>query len=131
VQGRKAGEDLPEFGIVANRYTLFFAGNVQKLRLTSWEALPRVDNTVSFDVQPGVWYHLKLTVERKGEHGIVHGKAWKRGEEEPAKWTVQIDDPRPIFNGSPGLYGYVLGIPEGGHGTDIFYDNVKITPNKK
>src|SRR5205085_6028196 len=56
VQGTQVGEDLPDMGIVANRYTLFLAGNIQKLRLVSWDALPRVDTTISFAVTPGTWY---------------------------------------------------------------------------
>jgi outer membrane protein assembly factor BamB len=127
----QAGQDLPDFGIVVNRYTLQFAGNVQKLRLVSWDALPRVDETIGFKVQPKTWYRLKLTVERKGDAGVIKGKAWERGQAEPDNWTVTLHDPRPIFEGSPALYGYVTGIPEGGAGTDIFYANVRITPNKK
>ncbi len=127
----KSGDDLPDFGIVAHRYTLFLAGNIQKLRLVSWDALPRVDKTIPWSIEPGVWYRLKLTTEIKGDTGVIKGKAWKRGETEPSAWGVILDDPRPIREGAPALYGYVTGIPEGGSGTDIFYDNVSIVPNKK
>lgn len=131
VQGGKAGNDLPDMGVVANRYTLALAGNIQKLRLNTWDALPRLDRTVPFAWEPGQWYHLKLTFETKNGTGIVRGKCWKKGESEPAEWTVEVSDPRPNAEGAPALYGYVTGIPEGSHGTDIFYDNVRITPNKK
>ena len=33
VRGGKVGDDLPEMGVVANRYTLELAGNMQKLRI--------------------------------------------------------------------------------------------------
>ena len=50
----------------------------------------------------------------------------RRNSEEAA-----IDITRPNREGSPALYGYVTGIPNVGPGTDIFYDNVRLTPNKK
>src|SRR5262249_3874228 len=47
LMGTKVGkgdqESMPEMGIVANRYSLVLAGNIQKLRLLSWDALPRVE----------------------------------------------------------------------------------------
>jgi outer membrane protein assembly factor BamB len=131
VRGEKAGGDLPDVGVVANRYTLFFAGNIQKLRIVSWDALPRIDRTVPFKFDPGVWYRLKLTVVQKGDSAVVKGKAWKRGEQEPADWTIEVTDSHPNREGAPALYAYVWGIPEGGPGTEIYYDNVRITPNKK
>lgn len=131
VQGGKVGADLPDMGVVANRYVLNLAGNIQKLRIVSWDALPRVDRTVPFEWKPGVWYRMKLTIETKNGQGIVKGKCWPRDQKEPAEWTVEVTDPLPNTEGAPGLYGYVLGIPEGGSGTDIFYDNVRIMPNKK
>lgn len=131
VQGTKKGEDLPDMGIVANRYTLYLAGNIQKLRLVSWDALPRVDKTIPFKVQPGQWYTMKLTTEIKDGQGIIKGKVWERGQPEPADWTVELHDPRPIADGSPALYGYVTGILGNEPGTEIYYDNVRVTPNGK
>jgi outer membrane protein assembly factor BamB len=131
LSGAKKVEDMPDMGIAANRYTLFLAGNVQKLRLVSWDALPRIDETIAYPWQPGLWYRLKLTVDVQGDKAIVRGKVWPRDQKEPAGWTVQITDPRPNTEGSPALYGYVTGILEGQPGNDIFYDNVSVTPNKK
>jgi outer membrane protein assembly factor BamB len=131
VQGGKVGKDMPDMGIVNNRYTLQLAGNIQKLRITSWDALPRVDRTIPFPWEPGVWYRLKLTVDLSGKDAVVKGKCWKRGEDEPKEWTLSVTDPLPNTEGAPGLYAYVTGIPEGGSGTDVFFDNVRILPNKK
>lgn len=131
VMGTKVGGDLPDVGIVANRYTLVLAGNVQKLRIVSWDALPRVDQTIAWPWEANVWYRMKLTVEAKGDHAIVKGKVWSRDQKEPEAWTVETDDPRPNLEGSPALYGYVTGIVGDAPGTDIFYDNVSILPNKK
>jgi hypothetical protein len=131
VQGGKAGSDLPDMGIVAHRYTLVLAGNIQKLRIVSWDALPRIDRTMPFQWEPGAWYRLKLTVDMQGDKAIVKGKAWKRGQSEPAEWALNVSDPRPIGRGSPALYGYVTGNLQGDPGTEIYFDNVRITPNAK
>jgi hypothetical protein len=132
VMGTQVGKDMPDMGIVANRYSLYLAGNIQKLRLNTWSALPRVDRTIEFPWKPGTWYSLKLTTEVKGGKAVVKGKIWERGQAEPKKWTVELEDDYPNEVGAPALYGYVQGIPEGGGpGTDIYYDNVRITANKK
>jgi outer membrane protein assembly factor BamB len=129
VRGSKAGV-LPDMGIGAHRYTLLLDGKSQGLRILSWDALPRVDTTRPFEIKPDTWYRLKLTVEIKGKEGIVKGKAWERGSPEPKEW-LELRDPRPNTEGAPALYGYVRGIVEGQPGTDIYYDNVRITPNNK
>ena len=114
-------------GIGANRYTLMLAGGVQKLRLMSWEALPRIDKTIAFPWQPDVWYRLKLTTDGKG---TIHGKAWPRDQKEPEAWTLEVTDPRPITEGAPTVYGYVTGNFNDLPGTEIYYDNLRVTPNK-
>lgn len=131
VQGGKVGTYMPEIGLVANRYTFLLAGSIQKLRIVSWDALPRVDRTIPFAWEPDVWYSLKLTVDLSGKEGVVKGKCWKKGEKEPTEWSITVTDPLPNAEGAPALYAYVTGIPEGGSGTDIFFDNVRVTPNKK
>ena len=131
VQGTKAGGNLPEIGVVANRYTLYLVGNVQKLRLTSWDAIPRIDKTVQFNFEPDVWYHLKLTTAIDGDKGIIRGKAWKKGSTEPKAWTIEVTDSYPITEGSAAVYGYVTGIlGEKNPGPEVYIDNVRITPNK-
>jgi outer membrane protein assembly factor BamB len=123
---------LPDVGVVANRYTLYLAGNIQKLRLSSWSALPRVDRTIQFAWKPETWYRIKLTAEVKGGKGHIRGKCWERGQTEPAEWTIELTDDYPNTEGAAALYGYAQGIPEdGGPGTEVYYDNVRITPNKK
>jgi len=130
VMGTKVGGDMPDVGVVANRYTLMLQGNIQKLRLVSWSALPRVDETIEFAWQPGTWYSLKLTSEMKGGKMTLKGKCWPRDEKEPQKWTVELADAYPNTEGAPALYGYVLGIPPaGGPGTDIYYANVRVSKN--
>lgn len=130
VQGTKVGSDLPDMGVVANRYSFILEGNNQKLRIVSWDALPRVDQTVPFNIEPDVWYRLKLTVEVRGDKGTIKGKAWPRDKGEPADWLV-LHDPRPNTEGAPALYGYAKGITESQPGTEVFFDNVRITPSQK
>jgi outer membrane protein assembly factor BamB len=130
--GKNKEEFMPDMGIVANRYTLMLAGNVQALRLQSWNALPRVDQTIGYEWKPGVWYRLKLTVQVKGDTALVRGKCWERDQPEPPDWTVEVTDSRPNTEGCPALYGYVTGVLEaGGTGNEVYFDNVRVTPNKK
>jgi outer membrane protein assembly factor BamB len=131
VYGTKVGSDMPDIGVVACRYTLLLAGNTQTVRLVSWEAMPRVDETVSFKWEPEKWYRMKLTARVSGGKTEVLGKVWPRGAKEPEKWTVTFTDPTPNRVGAPALYGYVLGHVDPQPGTDVYYDNVSITPNKK
>lgn len=128
--GKQARQDLPDMGVVANRYTLMLAGNTQQLRLVSWDALPRIDKSIPWQWKPDVWYRLKLKVEIKGDKVVVSGKVWQRDQEEPKDWTVQVEDPVPNKEGSPALYGFASGIIENQTGAEIFYDNVSVTPNK-
>ena len=117
--------------IVNCRYTLMLAGNTNSLRLVSWEALPRIDKNVAYPWKPDVWYRLKLTVAVQGDKAVIRGKVWERDKAEPADWTVTFEDPVPNREGSPALYGYATGIGEKEIGTEIYYGNVSVTPNKK
>ena len=131
VQGTQVESYFPEVGIGANRYSLIIVGKLQKLRLQSWEALPRVDKTVNFKFEPGTWYRLKLTTDIVAGKGIIRGKAWPRDQKEPTDWTVELTDSNPIPEGSALLYGYVTGNFNDLPGTEIYYDNLRLTPNKK
>jgi outer membrane protein assembly factor BamB len=131
VQGFKAHNDLPEMGLINNRYTLFLIGNTQQLRLVSWEAIPRIDRTISYSWKPGVWYSMKLTATVIGDKTIVRGKVWTREQPEPKEWTVELADPTPNREGAPGLYTYALGVAEEEPGTEVYYTNVRVQPNGK
>jgi outer membrane protein assembly factor BamB len=132
VQGTKVGDDLPEMGVGANRYTLMLAGKEENrlLRLLSWEALPRIDGWIAYPWKPGVWYTLKLTTDIHDGKGVIRGKVWPRDAKEPAAWTVEVTDSHPIAQGSATLYGYVTGNFNDKPGTEIYYDNLRITSNK-
>ncbi len=131
LMGAKQGADMPDMGVIANRYILMLDGNKQRLRVASWEALPRVDKNMSFAWKPNAWYHMKFTVAVAGSKAQVQGKVWPRGQPEPENWTITFEDPTPNPEGSPGLYGYATGILENEEGAPIYYANVSVTPNKK
>jgi outer membrane protein assembly factor BamB len=132
VHGTKVGEYLPDMGVINNRYHFWLSGNAQQLRLTCWDALPRLDQSIAFSWKPDTWYTMKLAVELHKDKAIVRGKIWQRGQPEPKDWTVEVEDPIPNREGSPGLFGNSTGV-EGPNqpGTEIWYDNVKVIPNKK
>jgi hypothetical protein len=131
VQAEQKGRDLPDMGVTANRYTLKLVGNTQSLRLTSWDAIPRIDQTIRYPHKAGVWYRLKLTVDVQGDKAIARGKVWPRGEMEPQQWTVEVTDPTPNRTGSPAVYGYLTGYIENQWTTGAYFDNVRITPNRQ
>ena len=124
---------LPDAGVMANRYTMYMDGKTdemgqQSLRLISWEALPRIDVGVPFAYQSGTWYRLKLTVEVGEKDAVVKGKLWDRTKPEPDKWTIEFKDPLPNRQGAAALYGYVTNAEAANPGSEIYYDNVSVTP---
>jgi outer membrane protein assembly factor BamB len=131
LMGTQKDNDLPDMGVIANRYTLVLDGNKQQLRLLSWDALPRVDESIRFAWKPKQWYRMKLTVVPEGDNAKVRGKVWPRGEKEPEAWTIEFTDPAPNLQGSPGLYAYSTGVLDNEPGSEVFFASVRVTPNKK
>ncbi len=130
VMGTQVGGDLADAGIVANRYTLMFFGNNKLLRLVSWDALPRIEKNIPMEFKPNVWFRMKLTVEVKGDKALVRGKVWEADKEEPKEWTIEVEDPIGNKEGAPALYANATGIEPPKPGTEIFFKNVSVTPNK-
>jgi hypothetical protein len=129
-------EALADGGIMANRYTLYLDGKPgsdgkRGVRLISWEALPRIDVAAPLDWKAGTWYRMKLTVDVAENAAVVHGKVWERGQTEPEKWTIEFKDPLPNKEGAAALYGYVTNAEAEEPGSEIYYDNVSVTPTKK
>jgi hypothetical protein len=130
VLGKKSLDELPDMALVNSRYTFGLFGATQQLRLVSWDAMPRIDRSIAFAWKPDVWFRLKLTVEYNGDKATIRGKIWEREKPEPEKWTLEIDDPMPNREGAPALYANVTGIPPGGIGAEVFFDNLVVTPNR-
>jgi outer membrane protein assembly factor BamB len=126
------GKDLPDVGVGACRYILFMIGNDQELRLGTWDAQKRIEKKLPFPWKEKTWYRLKITASVVAGKGIVKGKVWPRGEPEPEKWTLEIEDPVPNKRGAPLIYGFPNGtINAQNPGPEIYYSYVNVTPNKK
>jgi outer membrane protein assembly factor BamB len=122
VMGGEARRRMPDIGLVSHRYTLALMGNSQELQIRTWlSELERFSKTISYPWDPNVWYHMKLRVEPSGSGAaMVRGKIWKKGEPEPAAWTIEAQDAIGHQLGSPGIYGFSV--------ADIWYDNLSVTP---
>lgn len=139
LMGSEVRGKLPDAGLVNSRYSLLLDGKPdptsgkRTLRLTAWESRPRINIAIDFDWQPDVWYTVKFAVEPKEKTALVRGKVWKRGDAEPADWTISFEDPNPTRFGAGGIYGYIPNVQEVGGkidpGSVLYFDNLSITPN--
>ena len=121
VMGTKPKRNLPDMGLIANRYTLEMQGNHQRLQVLSWRSDLRMAKWVDLKWEPNVWYTMKMTVEVVSDKAVVRGKVWQRGTSEPDEWTITVEDPLPNREGSPGVYGYSP--------AEIYYDNLRVWGN--
>jgi outer membrane protein assembly factor BamB len=117
-QGRRAGD----LGLINSGYTLDLMGKKQELQLRTWASELEKSTTVPFVAEPDVWYRMKLRVDAAGEKGTVRGKVWKKDAQEPADWTITLEDPLPVLTGAPGIYG--------DSATDLYYDNITVRTNE-
>jgi hypothetical protein len=84
----------------------------------------RLRASEDFKWSPNVWYRLKARVERNPDgSAVVQAKAWKRGEPEPAAWTITVPHKTAHQAGSPGLFGFS---PQD---MPVYIDNVEVTPD--
>lgn len=122
LQGIQTGRKEPDMGLMNSGYTADLMGAQQQIQIRSWESELRASKQVAYPWQPGVWYTMKVKVATAGGKSIVQVKVWKKGEAEPADWTLTAEDPLPIPAGAPGLYGFSP--------APIYYDNVSVTRNQ-
>jgi outer membrane protein assembly factor BamB len=118
------GIKRPDMGVIAQRYTLDLMGNSQKVQIRSWTAQlqGRFAVDVPFAWEPDTWYVLKFRAETAGDKAVLKGKVWKKGDAEPAEWTITGTDEVGNLQGSPGLFGNASD-------AEITYDNITVTPN--
>ena len=116
---KESRRQLPDIGLIANRYNFILKGNLGKLRMQTWAPHLRMSKDEKYLADPDVWYTMKMTVDANDDRAIVRGKIWKRGETEPSAWMLEAEDPHPNMTGSPGLYVYAI--------TDCMFDNVSVT----
>ncbi len=82
-----------------------------------------------FPWNPDAWYAVKLSVSIENGQGLIRGKVWPKGEPEPAAWSLEMTDPSPNPEGSPGLYAYSVAITSKSKGTEVLFDNVEVSRN--
>ena len=119
VMMREQKRKLPSIGLIAQRYNLIMKGNTGRLSIQTWAPHLRMAKEIKFRSDPDVWYTMKLTVKIEDDGAHVLGRVWKRGDDEPAEWTIEAVDPHPNTMGSPGLYTYAL--------SDCYFDNVIVS----
>ncbi len=111
----------PDMGLIASGYVLDLQGIHQRLQVRAWDTELRLMEQTDFPWDANTWYTMKLAVDTRGKEGLIRAKVWRRGEPEPAAWTLTAHDPHPVRQGSPGLYGYSP--------AEIRFDNLKVTAN--
>ena len=123
VRSTERRRTLSDVGLFNQRYGLVLFGNAQKLELQPWQAAAARSVDVPFAWKPDTWYHLKLRVDNKPRGlTLVRGKAWAKGEPEPAEWTVEKSDTLGHREGSPGLYA--------DPNSEVYFDNLRVTVNQ-
>ena len=111
-------------GLINQRYNISLIGNHQKIEVVS--NYDRFKHSVPFTIKPKTWYRLKTQVDvHQDGTGTIRAKAWKRGEDEPADWTIEAKHDTVHKNGSPGLFAFS---PQSQK--RVFIDNLKVTPRK-
>lgn len=111
-------------GVVNQRYIIAMVGNAQILEIISNH--DRVKASVPFSWQPKKWYRLKTRVDVNDDgSGVVRAKAWRRGQPEPASWTIELPQKYVHRHGSPGLFGFS---PQSQF--SVYIDNVSVRPNR-
>lgn len=123
LRGSKKGRRFTDVGVVNSGYTVELQGGHQRIKIGSWSSENRMAKQQDFAWEMDTWYTLKVRVDIEGQgataKAVIRGKAWKRGEDEPAEWTITAEDPHPIRHGSPGLYAFAP--------VDAYFDNVMVT----
>lgn len=126
--GADVNSKMPNVGLTNQRYRFDLNGAAQELKVYSWYPHDIKFHTEPFAWEPDVWYTMKFQVtneDRDGvEYSVCRGKVWKRDEPEPTDWSIEWADAPANHNGSPGLFGNA-------GNTEIFVDNVKVTPQSK
>lgn len=110
-------------GLINQRYLVLLNGNAQELEVQSNQE--RLKVAVPFKWAVKQWYRLKTRVDIAPDgSGVVRAKCWKKGDPEPAAWTIEAPHKQAHRNGSPGLFGFA---PQSLF--RVYIDNISATPN--
>ncbi|MHB8521619.1 MAG: outer membrane protein assembly factor BamB family protein [Limisphaerales bacterium] len=113
---------MSDAGLIDQRYRVVLKGNAKLLQITSNEELFKFE--VPFPWSPRVWYRLKARVDVAANgSGVIRAKAWKKSDQEPEAWTLEVPTTHPNLNGSPGLFAFA---PQD---VRVYIDNISVTPN--
>ena len=113
---------MSEVGLINQRYLILLKGNSQELEINSNQE--RLKVAVPFKWAANAWYHLKARVDMAADgSAVVRAKAWKKGEDEPAAWTLEVPHKHGHEHGSPGLFGFA---PQD---MRTYHDNISVTKN--
>lgn len=113
---------MSEVGLVNHRYVVILKGNSQEIEVNS--NLERLRVARPFRWTANTWYTLKVRVDVAPDgSGVVRGKAWKKGDSEPAEWTIEVPDPIAHAHGAPGFFGFA---PQEQR---VAIDNISVTSN--
>jgi hypothetical protein len=126
----KALTFLPDMGVINSRYTMTLLGGDQALRIDTWSSIPRLRKDVPFTWEADKWYRLKFQVALEGDKALLRGKVWPRESAEPDAWLIELEDLYPNREGSAGLSAYSNGTTPKSDGTEVYYDNIGVTPNE-
>jgi hypothetical protein len=114
---------ISDVGLINSGYFMTIRGESNKLRIDSWPSHDfRTHQMIDANIKPNEWFTMKLSVVPSGDTATVRGKLWKRGQQEPDDWTIEMVDSAPNLHGSPGLYGHASD-------AEIYLDNLQVTPN--
>jgi len=122
LKATKKGRRMPDIGLINGGYTFDMQGNHQRLEMRSWASELAFSKKVDFPWEADTWYRMKLAVDPSGGKTVARGKVWKKGEAEPADWTVVYEDDGHIETGAPGVYG--------DSSVDIDWDNLSVVVNR-
>lgn len=130
--GTPKGERFkPDMGLINTRYFLMMQGGEQELWVESWSPIPRFREKVPLEWKTDVWYRVKCRVELSDKGARIRGKVWPRESEEPPAWSIDVTDPYPNREGSPGIYAYSPGTTAKSKGPEVFFDNFQVIGNEK
>src|SRR5262249_14240740 len=122
LKASKKGCRSPYIGLSNGVYTFGMRGIHQRLEMRSWVSELAFSKKVEFPWEADTWYRMKLAVGPSGGKTIARGKVWKKGEAEPADWTLVYEDDGHIDAGAPGVYG--------DSSVDIDWDNLSVVVNR-
>ena len=117
-----------DMGVVNTRYFMTLMGN-QTLWVECWSPIPRFHQEIPFAWETNKWYRMKLRVDLSDKEAHIRGKVWLRDQDEPKDWTIDVVDPYPNREGSPGIYAYSNGTTPKSDGPEVFYDNIQVLRN--